>query len=71
MAAFTTMTSKGQLPIPNDACEQLRLTPGTRFVVTARDAQVVAMPKYRRIADPAGSIGTPPASVIPSMERLA
>ena len=51
MGAFTTMTSKGQLTIPKDVREELSLKPGTKFFVTVRNGQVVALPKNRHIAD--------------------
>lgn len=59
MGAYTTMTSKGQLTIPKDVRDQLALTPGTRFFVTVRNGEVVALPKTRRIADLAGCLGEP------------
>lgn len=60
MGAFTTMTSKGQLTIPKDVRDALALTPGTKFYVTVRNGEVVALPKNRRIADLAGILGKPP-----------
>jgi antitoxin PrlF len=60
MGAFTTMTSKGQLTIPKDVREQLGLKPGTRFFVTVRDGEVVALPKNKKLADLAGILGRPP-----------
>ena len=61
MGAFTKMTSKGQLTIPKDVREQLGLATGTRFYVTVRDGEVVAIPKNKRLADLAGFLGKPPA----------
>ncbi len=60
MGALTTMTSKGQLTIPKDVREQLKLTPGTRFFVTVRNGEVVAIPKNKKLADLAGILGKPP-----------
>jgi AbrB family looped-hinge helix DNA binding protein len=60
MGAFTTMTSKGQLTIPKDVREQLGLQPGTRFFVTVRDGEIVALPKNKKLADLAGILGRPP-----------
>lgn len=70
MGAFTTMTSKGQLTIPKDVREQLGLTPGTRFLVTVRNGEVVAMPKNRRVADLAGFLGKPPAGAGATLDDL-
>ncbi len=60
MGAFTTMTSKGQLTIPKDVRDELELTPGTKFFVTVRGGEIVALPKNKRIADLAGFLGKPP-----------
>lgn len=60
MGAYTTMTSKGQLTVPKDVRDQLGLEPGTRFFVTVRNGQVVAVPKNKKLADLAGRLGRPP-----------
>lgn len=70
MGAFTTITSKGQLTIPKDVRDQLGIEPGTRFFVTVRDGQVVAMPKNRRLADLAGFLGRPPAGSGATLQDL-
>lgn len=70
MGAFTTMTSKGQLTIPKDVRESLGLAPGTRFYVTVRDGEVVAMPKNRKLADIAGMLGRPPNGRSLSIEEI-
>lgn len=70
MGAFTTMTSKGQLTIPKDVRERLSLKPGTRFYVTIRGNEVVAMPKNRRLADLAGMLGKPPGGKSLTIEEI-
>ncbi|MBU2483524.1 MAG: AbrB/MazE/SpoVT family DNA-binding domain-containing protein [Alphaproteobacteria bacterium] len=60
MGSFTTMTSKGQLTIPKDIRDELNLKAGTRFYVTVRDGEVVALPKNLSIKDLAGCLGKPP-----------
>jgi AbrB family looped-hinge helix DNA binding protein len=70
MGAFTTMTSKGQITIPSEVREELKLEPGTRFYVSARNGQVVAIPKNIRLADLAGFLGTPPSGVSLSIEAM-
>jgi antitoxin PrlF len=70
MGAFTTMTSKGQLTIPKDVRDQLGLAAGTRFYVTVRDNEVVAMPKNRKLVDLAGMLGKPPAGAGATLEEL-
>ena len=70
MGAFTTMTSKGQLTIPKDVRDELGIAPGTRFFVTVRNGQVVALPKNRRIADLAGILGKPPKGAGATLDDL-
>ena len=70
MGAFTTMTSKGQLTIPKEVRDALKLKPGTRFYVTVRDGEVVAMPKNRTIADLAGVLGVPSEGTGAALEDL-
>jgi AbrB family looped-hinge helix DNA binding protein len=70
MGAFTTMTSKGQITIPSEVREELKLEPGTRFYVSARNGQVVAIPKNIRLADLAGFLGPPPSGVSLSIEEM-
>ena len=70
MGAFTTMTSKGQLTIPKDVRDALKLGVGTRFYVTERNGQVVALPKNKRLADLADFLGRPPAGAGASLEEI-
>jgi AbrB family looped-hinge helix DNA binding protein len=43
------MTSKGQLTIPKEVRDALKLDAGTRSHVTVRDGKVVAMPKNGKL----------------------
>jgi antitoxin PrlF len=61
MGAFTILTSKGQLTIPKDVRDALNLTAGTKFYVTVRNGEVVALPRNKRLADLAGILGKPPS----------
>jgi antitoxin PrlF len=70
MGAFTVMTSKGQITIPSEVREALKLEPGTRFYVSARNGQVVAIPKNIRLADLAGFLGRPPSGIGLSIEQM-
>ena len=70
MAPLTTMTSKGQLTIPKQVREQLNLTAGTKFHVTAVDGKVVALPRNRKLADFAGILGRPPTGEILMIEGM-
>ena len=71
MGAFTTLTSKGQLTIPKEVREALNLTPGTRFYVSERNGQVVAVPKNKKLADLVGILGKPPNGVSLSAEDMS
>lgn len=70
MVALTTMTSKGQLTIPKDVRDALKLEPGMRFYVTVRDGQVVAVPKNKKLSDLAGALGKPPSGETLSVEQM-
>lgn len=68
MGAFTTMTSKGQLTIPKEVRDELSLKPGTKFFVTVRNGEVVALPKNKKISDLAGILGKPPRGAPATLE---
>ncbi len=70
MGAFTTMTSKGQITIPSEVREALKLEAGTRFYVSARKGQVVAIPKNKRLMDFAGILGEPPTGEVLTIEAM-
>lgn len=70
MVALTTMTSKGQLTIPKEVRDALKLKPGMRFYVTVRDGQVVAVPKNKKLSDLAGALGKPPSGEALSVEQM-
>lgn len=70
MGAFTIMTSKGQITIPSEVRDALKLEPGTRFYVSARNGQVVAIPKNRKLADFAGILGKPPEGLTLTIEEM-
>ena len=71
MGAFTTLTSKGQLTIPKEVRDALNLKPGTRFYVSERNGQVVAVPKNKKLADLVGILGKPPNGVSLSAEDMS
>ncbi|OLP53605.1 AbrB family transcriptional regulator [Rhizobium rhizosphaerae] len=60
MGAFATMTINGELAIPKEVREKLRLAPGTQFYVTVREGHLVAIPKTGRLRDLGGFLGAPP-----------
>jgi AbrB family looped-hinge helix DNA binding protein len=70
MGAFTTLTGKGQLTIPKEVRERLNLVPGTRFYVTERNGQVLAVPKNKRLSELAGMLGSPPGKDCLTVEEM-
>lgn len=70
MGAYATMTSKGQLTIPKEVRDALKLDAGTRFYVTVRDGKVVAMPKNGKLSDLAGMLGKPPSGEVLTIEEM-
>ncbi|MBL8580761.1 MAG: AbrB/MazE/SpoVT family DNA-binding domain-containing protein [Rhizobiaceae bacterium] len=70
MGAFATMTSKGQLTIPKEVRDALKLETGTRLYVTVSNGQIVARPKNKKLADLAGILGKPPSGEILSIEDM-
>ena len=70
MGAFTTLTAKGQLTIPKEVRDALNLTAGTKFYVTVRNGEVVALPRNKRLADFAGILGKPPSGETLTVEEM-
>ena len=70
MGAFATMTSKGQLTIPKEVRQELGLAAGTRFYVTVRNGEVVAMPKNKKLSDIAGMLGRAPNGKSLTIEEM-
>jgi AbrB family looped-hinge helix DNA binding protein len=70
MGAFTTLTSKGQLTIPKEVRESLNLVAGTRFYVTERNGQVLAVPKNKHLSELAGMLGSPPSQASLAVEDM-
>lgn len=60
MAQPTTMTSKGQVTVPQEIRKRLGLKSGDKMTFTLlSDGTVVMRPKTRRLADLAGSLTRP------------
>lgn len=70
MGSFATMSSKGQLTIPKEVRDELKLATGTQLFVTVRDGELVARPKNRSIADLAGILGRPAQGAGATLEDL-
>lgn len=59
MGFVATMSSKGQLTIPKNVRDELKLETGTQLYISVRDGELVARPKNRSISDLAGILGSP------------
>jgi antitoxin PrlF len=59
MGSFATISSKGQMTIPKEVRDELRLDTGTQLYVMVRDGELVARPKNRNISELAGILGRP------------
>jgi len=59
MGLLATMTSKGQLTIPKEVRDQLKLEAGTQLFISVRDGELVGKPKNRSISELAGILGKP------------
>lgn len=55
-----TLSAKGQITIPKELREQLKLSPGDQMVFSAVDGEIVITPKNIDLKDLAGFLGTPP-----------
>ncbi|MBX3566648.1 MAG: AbrB/MazE/SpoVT family DNA-binding domain-containing protein [Rhizobiaceae bacterium] len=70
MGYIATMSSKGQLTIPKDVRDELKLATGTQLHISVRDGELVARPKNRTIADLAGILGVPTIGAGATLEDL-
>lgn len=72
--ARATLTSKGQITLPKEICEQLGLKPGVRFeCYVDRDGQVVLVPPTVKLDDLIGILPYtgPPKTVEEINEAIA
>ncbi|CAG1009386.1 MAG: AbrB/MazE/SpoVT family DNA-binding domain-containing protein [Rhizobiaceae bacterium] len=70
MGFVATMSSKGQLTIPKDVRDELKLATGTQLYISVRGGELVARPKNRNIADLAGILGKPAVGAGATLEDL-
>jgi AbrB family looped-hinge helix DNA binding protein len=70
MGFIATMSSKGQLTVPKEVRDELKLATGTQLYISVRDGELVARPKNRNIADLAGILGMPPVGAGATLEDL-
>ncbi len=66
MSVLAKLNSNGQLTIPKEILDDLKLVPGTEFTISIQDRSVLVTPatgqkvKTRRLMDLAGILGKPP-----------
>ncbi len=76
MSALAKLTSDGQLTIPKEILDDLKLVPGTEFTISIQDRSVLATPatareeKTRRLMDFAGILGKPPTGESLTIEGM-
>lgn len=66
--ASSTITSKGQMTLPKEVRDQLRLQPGDRLDVAVQDRRIVLTPKTLRLEDLCSVL--PPAKKRRSLEEI-
>jgi antitoxin PrlF len=76
MSVLAKLNSNGQLTIPKEILDDLKLAPGTEFTISIHNKSVLATPaaaqkvKTRRLMDFAGILGRPPNGESFSIEEL-
>jgi antitoxin PrlF len=76
MSALAKLNSSGQLTIPKEILDDLKLAPGTEFTISIQNRSVVATPaterreKTRRLMDLAGILGKPPTGESLAIEDM-
>lgn len=70
MGVYATLSSKGQLTIPKEVRDQLHLREGTRFYITVRNGEIVAMPKNVQTSELSGMLGHPPSGKVLAVDEM-
>jgi looped-hinge helix DNA binding domain, AbrB family len=70
MGSNITITSKGQMTIPKDLREQLKVQPGDKCYAWVRDGELVVIPRNKPIRGLAGFFGKPDAGRAFSQEDI-
>lgn len=70
MGSNITITSKGQMTIPKDLREQLKVQPGDKCYAWVRDGELVIVPRNKPILELAGFFGKPPAGTPLSQKEI-
>ncbi|MDP3898736.1 MAG: AbrB/MazE/SpoVT family DNA-binding domain-containing protein [Mesorhizobium sp.] len=68
MGSYATMTSKGQLTIPKEVRDELKLSAGTRLHITVQDGALIGRPKNKKVEDIFGMIKVPPGTPAATLE---
>lgn len=70
MGAFTTVTAKGQITIPKEVRDELKLKAGTRIYISSSEGELIALVKNKSITELAGFMGKPPEGLGATLEDL-
>lgn len=62
MSFNITITSKGQMTIPKDLREQLKVQPGDKCYAWVRNGELVIIPRNKPVSELAGILGKPPVA---------
>ena len=62
------MTSKGQVTIPKDLRDRLKLSAGTRLYMTEHQGRLLVLPKNKSIGDLAGILSEAPVGAGATLE---
>jgi antitoxin PrlF len=60
MGFQATITSKGQMTVPKDVREQLKIKPGDKCYVWVRNGEMIVVPRNKPLAALVGVLGSPP-----------
>lgn len=70
MGAYVRVTSKGQLTIPKEVRDKANIQEGTECYVTARNGEVIVIPRQGKLADLIGFLGEPPKGKGSTLEEI-
>ncbi|KKX30401.1 AbrB/MazE/SpoVT family DNA-binding domain-containing protein [Rhizobium sp. LC145] len=63
-----TITSKGQMTIPKDLRDQLKVKPGDKCYAWVRNGEMVVIPRNKPLSELASILGKPPVDA-PFLQR--
>ncbi|CUX59750.1 AbrB/MazE/SpoVT family DNA-binding domain-containing protein [Rhizobium oryzihabitans] len=70
MGFQVTITSKGQMTVPKNVREQLKIKPGDKCYAWVRNGEMIVIPRNKSLADLAGILGKPPNGKKLTVEQM-